>query len=203
MISLGNRIALYRKQQGLTQEALARQLEITNQAVSKWESDQSCPDITLLPRLADIFGISLDELFGREARCHVTSDELPWGDDDVLRAVLFVGRTLIDGHEAGREIRFSYDGPALSIQSSFSVTCDAVMGNVSAEGNVTCDDVGGAVRAGGQVICDDVGGDVIAGDSIYCSSVTGNVSAQRDVTCNEVAGSVTAGGDVYYDRITE
>ena len=66
-MTLGNRIGQYRRKLGLTQEALAKQLEVTNQAVSKWESDQCCPDITLLPKLAEIFGITIDELFGREA----------------------------------------------------------------------------------------------------------------------------------------
>ena len=55
-IYFGARIAALRKQSGMTQEALAQRLGITNQAVSKWESDQCCPDIMQLPVLADIFG---------------------------------------------------------------------------------------------------------------------------------------------------
>ena len=43
-IYFGQRIAALRKQAGMTQEALAQRLGITNQAVSKWESDQCCPD---------------------------------------------------------------------------------------------------------------------------------------------------------------
>ena len=62
--SLGKRIAAHRKGLGLTQDALAEQLGITAQAVSKWENDQSCPDITMLPRLAGIFNCSTDELLG-------------------------------------------------------------------------------------------------------------------------------------------
>ena len=62
--TLGKRIALKRKALGLTQDTLAEQLGITAQAVSKWENDQSCPDITMLPRLAAIFGCSTDELLG-------------------------------------------------------------------------------------------------------------------------------------------
>ncbi len=65
--TLGKRIASNRKQMHLTQDQLAEQLGVTAQAVSKWENDQSCPDITMLPRLAEIFGISTDELLGREA----------------------------------------------------------------------------------------------------------------------------------------
>ena len=65
--TLGKRIVQKRKQLAMTQEQLAEQLGVTAQAVSKWENDQSCPDITMLPRLAEIFGITTDELLGREA----------------------------------------------------------------------------------------------------------------------------------------
>jgi len=62
--TLGKRIAAFRKKNGMTQEGLAEKLGITAQAVSKWENDQSCPDITMLPRLAEIFHVSTDELLG-------------------------------------------------------------------------------------------------------------------------------------------
>ena len=63
--TLGKRIMQLRKSKGLTQDQLAEQLGVTAQAVSKWENDQSCPDITALPQLADIFGTTTDELLGR------------------------------------------------------------------------------------------------------------------------------------------
>ena len=56
----------HRKKLGLTQDKLAELLGVTAQAVSKWENDQSCPDITMLPQLADIFSISIDALLGRD-----------------------------------------------------------------------------------------------------------------------------------------
>ena len=62
--TLGKRISTLRKKMKLTQDQLAEKLGITPQAVSKWENDQSCPDITMLPRLAEIFGCSTDELLG-------------------------------------------------------------------------------------------------------------------------------------------
>lgn len=65
--TLGKRIVANRKRIGLTQDQLAEQLGVTAQAVSKWENDQSCPDIATLPKLAEIFRISTDELLGREA----------------------------------------------------------------------------------------------------------------------------------------
>ncbi len=63
-LTLGKRIVQNRKRLGLTQDALAEKLGVTAQAVSKWENDQSCPDITMLPKLAEIFGTSTDALLG-------------------------------------------------------------------------------------------------------------------------------------------
>ena len=62
--TLGKRISANRKRLGMTQDRLAELLGVTAQAVSKWENDQSCPDITMLPRLAEIFGMSTDALLG-------------------------------------------------------------------------------------------------------------------------------------------
>ena len=64
--TLGKRIVKNRKRLGMTQDALAEKLGVTAQAVSKWENDQSCPDITTLPKLAEIFGVSTDSLLGLE-----------------------------------------------------------------------------------------------------------------------------------------
>lgn len=64
--TLGKRIAGHRRRLGLTQDQLAEQLGITAQAISKWENEQSCPDITMLPRLAQIFGTTTDALLGIE-----------------------------------------------------------------------------------------------------------------------------------------
>ncbi len=66
--TLGKRIVSHRKRLGLTQDQLADRLGVTAQAVSKWENDQSCPDIAMLPRLAELFGISTDELLGLEQK---------------------------------------------------------------------------------------------------------------------------------------
>ena len=65
--TLGKRISANRKRLGMTQDRLAELLGVTAQAVSKWENDQSCPDIGTIPKLADIFGITTDELLGKQA----------------------------------------------------------------------------------------------------------------------------------------
>jgi len=63
--TLGRRIARLRIAHGMTQERLANILNVSAQAVSKWENDQSYPDIMLLPVLAETFGVSVDDLLGR------------------------------------------------------------------------------------------------------------------------------------------
>ena len=65
-LTLGKRIGMYRRQKNLTQEDLAGALGVTPQAVSKWENDGACPDITLLPKLAKLLGVSVDTLLSGE-----------------------------------------------------------------------------------------------------------------------------------------
>lgn len=60
----GEQLAFLRKEKQITQEQLAQAMGVTNQAVSKWESGQSYPDISLLPRLAAYFQVTVDELLG-------------------------------------------------------------------------------------------------------------------------------------------
>ena len=63
--TMGKRISNLRKGKGMTQELLAQLLGVTPQAVSKWENDLSCPDISILPQLAEALGVTTDELLGR------------------------------------------------------------------------------------------------------------------------------------------
>lgn len=75
--TLGERIKYHRKRLGLTQEELARRMGVSAQAVSKWENNLSCPDISVLPELAEIFDISLDELLGREKAQGIVHEAVP------------------------------------------------------------------------------------------------------------------------------
>ncbi len=65
--TIGKRISMYRKQKNLTQEELASRLGVSPQAVSKWENDMACPDISLLPQLSKLLGVSVDTLLTGEA----------------------------------------------------------------------------------------------------------------------------------------
>lgn len=60
--TIGNRISRLRKEKGMSQEVLAEKIGVSSQAVSKWENDQSCPDISLLPQLAKLLDVTVDEL---------------------------------------------------------------------------------------------------------------------------------------------
>ncbi len=62
-MELGNQIRVLRTQRGVTQEALAEHLNVSPQAVSKWERDAALPDIQLLPALSAYFGVTIDALF--------------------------------------------------------------------------------------------------------------------------------------------
>ena len=60
--TLGTMIAELRKQHGMTQLELAEKMGVTDKAVSKWKRDLSCPDINSIPNLAEILGVSVEEL---------------------------------------------------------------------------------------------------------------------------------------------
>ncbi len=96
-MELGKKIRQLRFKAGLTQEQLGEQLGIGAQSVSKWENGVSMPDITALPLLAEIFGISIDDLFDLTAEQRFNrienrmdmEDELPqdvfWEYEEFLR----------------------------------------------------------------------------------------------------------------------
>jgi tellurite methyltransferase len=67
-MSIGKNLAKYRKAKRLTQEELGEKLGVTNQAVSKWESEASMPDVMLLPEIATALNITLDDLYGKRTR---------------------------------------------------------------------------------------------------------------------------------------
>lgn len=71
--TLGMMIASLRKENGMTQLDLAEKMGVTDKAVSKWERDLSCPDVNTIPKLAEVFGISVDELMQIKAESQSAS----------------------------------------------------------------------------------------------------------------------------------
>ncbi len=82
--TMGALIAEKRKAQGMTQRDLAERLGVTDKAVSKWERDLSCPDISAISKLAQVLGITVEELLAGQGH---PAKEAPNVVDTVLKAV--------------------------------------------------------------------------------------------------------------------
>ena len=74
--SIGAFIAVLRKAHGLTQRELAEKLNVSDKTVSRWERDEGCPDLALIPVMAELFSVSCDELLrGERLRREQTEGE--------------------------------------------------------------------------------------------------------------------------------
>ncbi|MCM1488551.1 MAG: helix-turn-helix domain-containing protein, partial [Firmicutes bacterium] len=103
-----------RREMNISQEALAEKLGITVQAVSKWENNLSYPDISLLPQIADFFGISMDTLFfdnEKENAAAPVLTDIP--DDGKLRVVQCVGSRVLSREECGKDNKISLIVPEI------------------------------------------------------------------------------------------
>ena len=72
-MKLAENLQLLRKQKGKTQEELAEVFGVSSQSVSKWELGVNCPDITMLPKIADYYRVSIDELLGYKPMSSINS----------------------------------------------------------------------------------------------------------------------------------
>ena len=70
-LEIGQKIKQLRLHRGITQEQLGQSLGLTGQAISKWESNTTMPDIQLLPELSALLGVSIDTLFSITDRTHI------------------------------------------------------------------------------------------------------------------------------------
>lgn len=71
-MTLGEKLSEKRRSKNMTQDDVAEKLGVTPQAVSKWENDASCPDISLLPTIASLYDTTIDELLSKESAPAVT-----------------------------------------------------------------------------------------------------------------------------------
>ena len=100
-MTLGKRIAMLRRQRGLKQDDLANTLGVSAQAVSKWENDQTCPDISLLPKLAELLEVSVDELLsGKKEELVTTVKVLPPEERKDIKELLL--RIVVDSSDGDR-----------------------------------------------------------------------------------------------------
>ena len=206
-------ISALRLQSGLTQAALAEQLGITFQAVSKWENGQSAPDITLLPQLADIFGVQIDELFGRapaqpaapadvDKAARYVVDTVPWDDDGELRGVVYKGQTLLEkANRITRKFVFVYKGDAVNVSAMCGLECGNIAGNASAGTSISAGNIDGSANAGTGIVAQNIGNNVKAGTHVNAADITGNVNAGTHVMAHDITGDVRAGTHISGKRI--
>ena len=98
--TLGKRIAALRRQKELKQDELAEKLGVSPQAVSKWENDQTCPDISLLPQLAQELGVTVDELLTGKSEQTPLVQILPEEQRKDIRDMMF--RIVVDSADGDR-----------------------------------------------------------------------------------------------------
>jgi transcriptional regulator with XRE-family HTH domain len=89
-MSLGKKISALRKSKGMTQEQLASEMKVSPQAVSKWENDIACPDIALLPQLAALFQVTVDELLSAEPKkeTRLLPEDKKKGYEDLIMKII-------------------------------------------------------------------------------------------------------------------
>ena len=66
--TFGEMISSLRKEKNMTQNDLAEKMNVTDKAVSKWERNLSCPDVNSIPKLAEILGVSMEELLNAQTK---------------------------------------------------------------------------------------------------------------------------------------
>lgn len=202
IMTIGEKIKKARKEQFLSQEALAQELGVSVQAVSKWECGVNFPDILNLPQIADYLSISLDELLrdNFEGEREVVSQGLP--DDGKLRILAAVGQKVILQADKEETINISELTIHLSDVSLEEKQIELhVVGNAEIMGTVD-----GSVMAGNNVHVDgNVDGSITAGNNVTVNgNVDGSATAGNNVSVNgNVDGSVNAGNDVKHIKYDE
>ena len=172
-MNIGTNIKYLRQKNKLTQEQLAMSLGVSYQAVSKWETNANTPDISLLPRIASLFGVSSDMLFSEDIP-DCAQNSLKIENDDVLRIVQMRGSQILKVTPV-----FSEDVPPIEIV--FPRDCNdrtqyfkvEVMGNMIVDGSIN--------------------GDVVCHQSIQCGTINGDVKSDGNIKVNVInsMGKVT------------
>ena len=123
--SVGKTISKLRKKHGYTQTELAEKLDITDKAVSRWESGQGYPDISLFPALAELFGVSIDYLMLGEKKGIVIAGSLildivnsinVYPESGMMSYILGNASYAVGGCAANTSIDLAKIDPSLPIQ---------------------------------------------------------------------------------------
>ena len=190
-MSIGKNIASFRKAKGWTQAELGEKIGVSNQAVSKWESGTSMPDVMLLPVLADAFECYIDELFSRGVNTEIHYDhcaEFPWADDNTIRIFQTVGKKIIKSQETNTCIEVAFPRNCNeTTRQYFKVEVfgnlfsdSSINGDVVCHGYIDCHEINGDVSAQGTITAHEINshGKIVC-DSLKCDKIEGNITTKK------------------------
>ncbi|MBQ2825853.1 MAG: helix-turn-helix transcriptional regulator [Clostridia bacterium] len=165
-MNIGNNIKRLRQQKNLTQDQVAEKLGVSYQAISKWETNANTPDISMLPEIANLFGVSIDMLFSDNIMdCSDIHSFMK--DDDVIRVVQMRGTKILRVSSA-----FSPDFPPIEI--AFPHDCNDRTQYFK-------------VEVYGHVISDSsINGDVVCHQTVKSSTINGDVKCEGNIDVNEL-----------------
>lgn len=123
--TLGKRIAALRKEKELKQDDIAQLLDVSPQAVSKWENDQTCPDIGLLPKLAQILGVTTDELLSGKQELQAVKVLPPEERRDIKDMLL---RIIVDSAD-GDKVRVNLPMALVQVAMEMGMEMPQLSGN--------------------------------------------------------------------------
>ena len=130
-MTIGQRIAALRREKNLKQDDLAQMLEVSPQAVSKWENDQTCPDISLLPKLAKILGVSVDELLSGKQEQQPVVTLVPEEQRKDIKDMML--RIVVDSHD-GDKVRVNLPMALVQLAMEMGMEMPQVSGNDALKG---------------------------------------------------------------------
>ena len=130
-MTIGKRIAALRREKNLKQDDLAQMLEVSPQAVSKWENDQTCPDISLLPKLAKILGVSVDELLSGKQELQPVVTLVPEDQRKDIKDMML--RIVVDSAD-GDKVRVNLPMALVQLAIEMGMEMPQVSGNDALKG---------------------------------------------------------------------
>ena len=130
--TIGKRIAALRREKELKQDELAEKLGVSAQAVSKWENDQTCPDISLLPLLAKTLGVSVDELLSGKEESAPAVQIIPVSERKDINDMML--RILVKAH--GNNVRINIPLPLVKVGLDAGLNMAQVTGGNEALKNI-------------------------------------------------------------------
>lgn len=224
--NLKNNLIKLRKDRTVTQEVLAAALDISVQAVSKWETGTSMPDIMQLPRIAKFYGVTIDYLFYNEGNeKNIVNEELP--NDNVIRIIQFYGNKMLRADQWEKDKMIDLKIPEIVtsklpeivlnleiwgsanihgdiggyVESGNGVNCGDIQGNIECGGTVNCGDVGGNLECGGEINCGDVEGHIECSGGVNCGNISDYVECGGTLSCGNINGNAECAGDIRCNTI--